>query len=121
ASARSLAERCGVPVLAGYAGDDVSDVALEAAAAKIGYPVLVKPAGGGGGKGMHVVTNEEELRPALRTARRIARAAFDDDRLILERFVDGPRHIEVQIFADAQGSVVHLGERDCSLQRRHQK
>lgn len=121
AAARVLAERTGVPVLAGYAGEDVSDEALAEAASKIGYPVLVKPAAGGGGKGMHVVTTADELRPALESARRIARAAFDDDRLILERYIDGPRHVEVQVFADAHGSVVHLGERDCSLQRRHQK
>ncbi len=121
ASARELAERAGVPVLRGYGGEDQSDEALLEAANDIGYPVLVKPAGGGGGKGMHVVRDAEELRPTLGQARRIARAAFDDDRLILERYIDGPRHVEVQVFADAHGNVTHLGERDCSLQRRHQK
>jgi acetyl/propionyl-CoA carboxylase alpha subunit len=121
ASARILAERNAVPVLRGYAGDDQSDDALIGAATDIGYPVLVKPAAGGGGKGMHVVDRPDELVRALDAARRIARAAFDDDRLILERYIRGPRHVEVQVFADAHGTVVHLGERDCSLQRRHQK
>jgi len=121
AAARAIAARAGVPVLAGYAGEDVTDAALKRAAADIGYPVLVKPAGGGGGKGIHVVTDPDALASALDAARRIARAAFDDDRLILERYIDGPRHVEVQVFADAHGNVVHLGERDCSLQRRHQK
>jgi len=120
-AARSLAEEAGVPVLPGYAGDDQSDDALDRAAGDIGYPVLVKPAAGGGGKGMHVVSSAGELRPAIASARRIAKAAFDDDRLILERYIDGPRHVEVQVFADADGTVVHVGERDCSLQRRHQK
>ncbi len=121
AAARVLAERAGVRVLPGYAGDDQSDDGLRGAAKEIGYPVLLKPAGGGGGKGMHVVRAEDELDAALSSARRVSRAAFDDDRLILERYVESPRHIEVQIFADTHGSVVHLGERDCSLQRRHQK
>jgi acetyl/propionyl-CoA carboxylase alpha subunit len=121
ASARALAEEAGVPVFAGYAGDDQSDDTLPREAARIGFPVLVKPSGGGGGKGMTVVEQAEDLADALSSARRIATAAFGDDRMILERYVAGPRHVEVQVFADHHGNVVHLGERDCSLQRRHQK
>ncbi len=121
ASARALAVEAGVPVLPGYTGDDQSDDAFAAAAASIGFPVLVKPSGGGGGKGMAVVREPAELADALSSARRIAMAAFGDDRLILERYLDQPRHVEVQVLADAHGSVLHFGERDCSLQRRHQK
>jgi acetyl/propionyl-CoA carboxylase alpha subunit len=121
ASARALAEEAGVPVFAGYGGDDQSDATLEREAARIGFPILVKPSGGGGGKGMTVVESAGDLVDALASARRIASAAFGDDRLILERYVPGPRHVEVQVFADHHGNVIHLGERDCSLQRRHQK
>ena len=121
ASARALAVAAGVPVLPGYTGADQSDAALLDAARAVAFPVMVKPAGGGGGKGMAVVRTPEELADALASARRIARAAFGDDRLILERYLDHPRHVEVQVLADAHGNVVHLGERDCSLQRRHQK
>jgi acetyl/propionyl-CoA carboxylase alpha subunit len=120
-SARVLAQAAGVPVFPGYAGDDQSDEALRAAAAEIGFPLLVKPAAGGGGKGMAVVGSLDELADALSSARRVAKAAFDDDRLILERYIEAPRHVEVQVLADAGGNVIHLGERDCSLQRRHQK
>ena len=121
ASARGLAQDAGVPVLDGYAGVDQSDEAMRREAQRVGFPLIVKPAGGGGGKGMRVVAEPSELEDALDAARRVARAAFDDDRLILERYVDGPRHVEVQVFADTHGTVIHLGERDCSLQRRHQK
>ena len=121
ASARSVAESAGVPVFPGYVGDDQTDDALRHAAAKIGFPVLVKPAGGGGGKGMAVVDDADDLADALASARRVANAAFGGDRLILERYVSSPRHVEVQVLADAHGNVVHLFERDCSLQRRHQK
>ena len=121
ATARGVAEAAGVPVLAGYAGDAQSDEVLRREAERIGFPVLVKPAAGGGGKGMLVVRETDELAPALASARRVAAAAFDDDRLILERYIEGPRHVEVQILADAHGNVIHLGERDCSVQRRHQK
>ncbi len=121
AEARRLAAAVGVPVIPGYEGDDQSDAALLAAAEGIGLPVMVKPAGGGGGKGMRIVRRLDDLAPALAAARREARAAFADDRLILERYLEHPRHIEVQVLFDADGRGVHLGERDCSLQRRHQK
>ncbi len=118
---RRLAESVGVPVLPGYDGTDVSDEHLAGEAAAIGYPLLVKPSAGGGGKGMHVVGLPQDLRETLARARREAAASFGDDRLILERYLQGPRHIEVQLLLDSQGNGVHLGERDCSLQRRHQK
>ncbi len=121
AAARRLAASLGVSVLPGYDDADQSDGALGAAAERIGYPVLVKPSAGGGGKGMRVVREASLLDDALASARREARAAFGDDRLILERFVEGGRHIEIQVLFDATGNGVHLGERDCSLQRRHQK
>jgi acetyl/propionyl-CoA carboxylase alpha subunit len=121
ASARRLAELAGVPVLPAYAGDDQRDEAFVGAAERVGFPLIVKPSGGGGGKGMSVVREPGGLIESLASARRLASAAFDDDRLILERYLEHPRHIEVQILADRHGNVVHLGERDCSLQRRHQK
>jgi acetyl-CoA/propionyl-CoA carboxylase biotin carboxyl carrier protein len=121
AAARRLANAIGVPVLPGYDEPDQSDGALMAAAASIGYPLVVKPAAGGGGKGMRVVREPDALSQALSSARREAMAAFGDDRLILERYLDGPRHVEVQVLFDGHGNGVHLGERDCSIQRRHQK
>jgi acetyl/propionyl-CoA carboxylase alpha subunit len=121
AAARRLAVELGVPVVPGYDGEGQSDEALAAAGERIGYPLLVKPAAGGGGKGMRVVREPAGLADALGSARREAIAAFDDNRLILERFVEGPRHVEVQVLFDGQGNGVHLGERDCSTQRRHQK
>ena len=110
-----------VPVVPGMAKPGLSDDDLVAAADEVGYPVLIKPSAGGGGKGMHLVEDPARLREALVTARREAASAFGDDTLFLERFVLRPRHIEVQVLADAHGNVVHLGERECSLQRRHQK
>ncbi|HEY7525004.1 MAG TPA: biotin carboxylase N-terminal domain-containing protein [Candidatus Limnocylindrales bacterium] len=121
AAARRLASRLGVPIVPGYDDQDQSDAALERAAREIGPPLLVKPAAGGGGKGMRVARDLDALRDAIAAARREARAAFADDRLILERLVEGPRHVEVQVLFDAHGAGVHLGERDCSIQRRHQK
>jgi 3-methylcrotonyl-CoA carboxylase alpha subunit len=121
AAARRLAVSLGVPVVPGYDGTDQSDRGLAAAAGDIGYPLLVKPAAGGGGKGMRTVRESEALVAALASARREAQAAFGDERLILERLVEGPRHVEVQVLFDAHRNGVHLGERDCSLQRRHQK
>ncbi len=121
AAARQRAAASGLPVLAGYDGADQSDRRLIRAARDIGWPLLIKPSAGGGGMGMHVVLAAEDLPAALAQARREARAAFGDDRLVLERFVEHPRHVEVQLLCDAYGGAIHLGERDCSLQRRHQK
>ncbi len=121
AAARRLAASLGVPVLPGYDDTDQSDAAFAAAAERIGWPLLVKPAAGGGGKGMRVVRDPATFHDALGGARREARAAFGDERLILERLVDGGRHVEIQVLFDAHGHGVHLGERDCSIQRRHQK
>ncbi|MCW4384709.1 acetyl/propionyl-CoA carboxylase subunit alpha [Salinibacterium sp. SYSU T00001] len=111
----------GVPVIPGVSKPGLDDKALAAAAESVGFPLLVKPSAGGGGKGMQVVDAAAELPPALATARRVARSAFGDDELLLERLIPSPRHIEVQVLADSHGAVVHLGERECSLQRRHQK
>ena len=121
AAARQRAAVAGVPVLAGYDGEAQDDAIMLDAATRIGLPLLVKPAAGGGGKGMHVVRDAADLPDALAAARREAARAFGDDRLILERLLDGPRHVEVQVLFDGHGSGVHLGERDCSAQRRHQK
>jgi len=119
--AKRIARAAGVPTLPGYGGDDQDDAALERAAKEIGYPLIVKPAAGGGGKGMAVVRQEDDLLGALASARRVAAGAFGDTKLILERYLPAPRHVEVQVIADSFGNVIHLGERDCSLQRRHQK
>ena len=121
AAARQLARRLGVPTIEGYDDVDQSDATLARAARRIGYPILVKPAAGGGGKGMRTVGAAADLPSQLAAARREAQSAFGDDRLVLERFLEGPRHVEVQVLFDAEGHGVHLGERDCSLQRRHQK
>ena len=111
----------GVPIVPGVADPSLDDAGLVAAAESVGFPLLVKPSAGGGGKGMQVVRAADELAAALATARRVASAAFGDDTLLLERLIERPRHIEVQVLADAAGNVIHLGERECSLQRRHQK
>ncbi len=111
----------GVPVVPGIAEPGMSDAQLIEAADGVGYPLLIKPSAGGGGKGMHIVERPEELGATLATARRVAASAFGDDTLFLERLVTTPRHIEVQVLADNHGNVIHLGERECSLQRRHQK
>jgi acetyl-CoA/propionyl-CoA carboxylase, biotin carboxylase, biotin carboxyl carrier protein len=121
AAARRLAASVGVPVLSGYDDPGQSDEALRHAADRIGYPILVKPAAGGGGKGMRTVRDPATLDDSIAGARREATAAFGDDRLILERYVERGRHIEIQVLFDAAGDGVHLGERDCSIQRRHQK
>ncbi|MGN6220281.1 MAG: acetyl/propionyl/methylcrotonyl-CoA carboxylase subunit alpha [Microbacterium sp.] len=111
----------GVPTVPGFSAAGMTDADIAASADDTGYPLLVKPSAGGGGKGMQVVRSAAELPDALATARRVAAAAFGDDTLLLERLIERPRHIEVQVLADAHGSVIHLGERECTLQRRHQK
>ncbi|MFJ6652229.1 biotin carboxylase N-terminal domain-containing protein [Microbacterium sp. NPDC091313] len=111
----------GVPIVPGFSAIGLSDEEIGARADEVGYPLIVKPSAGGGGKGMEVVRARAELADALAGARRVAAAAFGDDTLLLERYIAAPRHIEVQVMADGHGSVVHLGERECTLQRRHQK
>ncbi|MEU5966267.1 biotin carboxylase N-terminal domain-containing protein [Streptomyces globisporus] len=111
----------GVPVVPGSSGSGLTDAELESAAREIGTPVLLKPSAGGGGKGMRLVRDAAVLGEEIAAARREARASFGDDTLLVERWIDRPRHIEIQVLADAHGTVIHLGERECSLQRRHQK
>src|ERR1044072_1565620 len=118
--AKETAKSLGIPVVPGSEGS-VSDSEAAAIANKIGFPVLVKAAAGGGGKGMKIPNSAPELPQALNLARKEAKANFGDDTLYLEKYLSHPRHIEIQILADGHGNVVHLGERDCSLQRRHQK
>ncbi|MDQ1075099.1 MULTISPECIES: biotin carboxylase N-terminal domain-containing protein [Microbacterium] len=120
-SAKHAVEARGVPTVPGVARAGMTDAELIAAGDDVGYPLLIKPSAGGGGKGMHVVEASDALPAAIAAARREAAASFGDDTLFLERYVRSPRHIEVQVLADAHGAVVHLGERECSLQRRHQK
>ncbi len=120
-AAKTTVSAAGVPVVPGLAEPGLTDSQLISAAAEIGYPVLVKPSAGGGGKGMRRVNDPAQLPDALISARREAAASFGDDTLFIERFLARPRHIEVQVLADGHGNVVHLGERECSLQRRHQK
>jgi acetyl-CoA/propionyl-CoA carboxylase biotin carboxyl carrier protein len=111
----------GVPCVPGIAEPGLNDAELIEAAPGVGFPLLIKPSAGGGGKGMHVVDRLEDMAATLLTARRVAASAFGDDTLFLERLIQAPRHIEVQVLADNHGNVIHLGERECSLQRRHQK
>jgi acetyl-CoA/propionyl-CoA carboxylase biotin carboxyl carrier protein len=119
--AKQAVSKAGVPVVPGRNDEGMTDADLIDAAAEVGYPVLVKPSAGGGGKGMFLVEDPQDLPEALVSARRTAASAFGDDTLFLERFVQRPRHIEVQVLADSLGTTIHLGERECSLQRRHQK
>jgi len=119
--ARHLAEASGIPVVPGYDAPEASDAALGEAAARLGFPVMIKAAAGGGGRGMRRVGSPDDLPDALRSARREALAAFGRDALLLERDIDEARHIEVQVLADGAGEVWALGERECSIQRRHQK
>ncbi|TDT91303.1 3-methylcrotonyl-CoA carboxylase alpha subunit [Azorhizobium sp. AG788] len=120
-AAKALMEKAGVPLVPGYHGEDQDPALLAAEAARIGYPVLIKASAGGGGKGMKVVASAGEFADALASAQREARNAFGDDRVLIEKYLTRPRHIEVQVFADSHGNAVYLNERDCSIQRRHQK
>ncbi|MDU0301018.1 acetyl/propionyl/methylcrotonyl-CoA carboxylase subunit alpha [Streptomyces sp. PAL114] len=119
--AKETVKAAGVPVVPGSSGSGLTDAQLVDAAREIGMPVLLKPSAGGGGKGMRLVRDETRLADEIAAARREARASFGDDTLLVERWIDRPRHIEIQVLADGHGNVVHLGERECSLQRRHQK
>jgi acetyl-CoA carboxylase, biotin carboxylase subunit len=119
--AKRTAERLGIPTVPGSAGAIGDDAESERAAADLGYPVLVKAAAGGGGRGMKVARSAADLSDTIATAKAEAKAAFGDDAVYLEKYLEKPRHIEFQILGDGQGSAIHLGERDCSLQRRHQK
>src|SRR5215204_3100414 len=121
AAAKALMEKHGVPVVPGYHGADQDDARLLAEADRIGFPVLIKASAGGGGRGMRIVASKGEFARALDGARREAKGAFGDDTMLLERYLERPRHIEVQVFGDSHGNLVHLFERDCSIQRRHQK
>ncbi len=120
-AAKRLMEKAGVPVVPGYHGEAQEIVVLAGKAQEIGYPVLIKARAGGGGKGMRRVDHPDDFADALAAARREAKAAFGDDRVLVEKYVATPRHVEVQVFGDRHGNVVHLFERDCSAQRRHQK
>ncbi|WP_338618036.1 acetyl/propionyl/methylcrotonyl-CoA carboxylase subunit alpha [Pigmentiphaga sp. CHJ604] len=120
-AAKALMERAGVPLTPGYHGDDQDPALLAREAARIGYPVLIKASAGGGGKGMRRVDRAEDFDAALAACKREAVGAFGDDRMLVERYVLRPRHIEIQVFGDRHGNMVHLFERDCSVQRRHQK
>jgi 3-methylcrotonyl-CoA carboxylase alpha subunit len=120
-SAKTLMEKAGVPVVPGYHGDRQEPKFLKEKAYEIGYPVLIKAVAGGGGKGMRRVDRHADFEAALAGAQREAKAAFGDERVLIEKYVTAPRHIEMQIFADCHGNAIHLNERDCSLQRRHQK
>jgi 3-methylcrotonyl-CoA carboxylase alpha subunit len=119
--AKALMETAGVPLIPGYHGDEQQDDKLAAESKRVGYPQLIKASAGGGGKGMRLVEAEKDFIEALFSARREASAAFGDDKMLIERYLGKPRHIEMQIFADSHGNCVHLFERDCSIQRRHQK
>jgi 3-methylcrotonyl-CoA carboxylase alpha subunit len=121
AAAKRVMEKAGVPLVPGYHGERQDGASLEKEAARVGFPVLIKPSAGGGGKGMKIVRDKASFAAALEASKREARSAFSDDRVLIERYLERPRHVEVQVFGDTQGNVVHLFERDCSVQRRHQK
>ncbi|XP_075717794.1 methylcrotonoyl-CoA carboxylase subunit alpha, mitochondrial [Rhinoderma darwinii] len=120
-TSKSIMSGAGVPIIEGYHGEDQSDQHLKEQAKKIGYPVMIKAVRGGGGKGMRIAKSEAEFVDQLESARREARKSFNDDVMLIEKFVDNPRHVEVQVFGDQHGNAVYLFERDCSVQRRHQK
>jgi 3-methylcrotonyl-CoA carboxylase alpha subunit len=119
--AKAIMAKAGVPLVPGYHGDDQREATLKSEAKRIGYPVLIKASAGGGGKGMRRVDAEKEFLEALKGAKREAKNAFNDDRVLIEKYLERPRHIEIQVFADSHGNAIHLFERDCSIQRRHQK
>lgn len=121
AKAKAIMEKAGVPLVPGYHGKDQSLKHLQSAADKMGYPVLIKAVAGGGGKGMRIVRNTKEFKEALEGAQREAKSSFKDDAVLVEKYLENPRHVEVQVFGDTKGNIVHLFERDCSVQRRHQK
>ena len=121
AQAKRLMEKAGVPLVPGYHGEKQDAATLAKEAERIGFPVLIKPSAGGGGKGMRVVSEKAAFAAQLEASKREAKASFGDDRVLIERYLERPRHIEMQVFGDTHGSVVHLFERDCSVQRRHQK
>jgi 3-methylcrotonyl-CoA carboxylase alpha subunit len=118
---KALMEKAGVPLVPGYHGEAQDDATLAKAAEKVGFPILVKASAGGGGRGMRIVRSADELGPAIVSAKREAKAAFGDDRMLIEKYVDNPRHIEVQVIGDSHGNLLSLFERECTLQRRHQK
>lgn len=120
-TSKAIMSAAGVPIIEGYHGEDQSDARLKQEADKIGYPIMIKAVRGGGGKGMRIALSADEFTEALDSARRESQKAFGDSDVLLERFVGEPRHVEVQVFADTHGNAVHLFERDCSVQRRHQK
>ena len=121
AGAKEIMQKAGVPCVPGYQGADQGDAAMLAAAKEIGFPVMIKAVAGGGGRGMRLVADAASFPDALRSARSEAQGAFGDPTVILERAIVDPRHIEIQVFGDRYGNAIHLGERDCSVQRRHQK
>ena len=120
-AAKSLMETAGVPLVPGYHGRDNDPALLQREARRIGFPVLIKASAGGGGKGMRRVDKAEDFAAALASCQREAKASFGDEHVLVERYVLRPRHIEIQVFGDSHGQVIHLFERDCSVQRRHQK
>ncbi|XP_027731963.1 methylcrotonoyl-CoA carboxylase subunit alpha, mitochondrial isoform X2 [Vombatus ursinus] len=120
-TSKAIMSAAGVPIIEGYHGEDQSDQYLKEQAGRIGYPIMIKAVRGGGGKGMRIAKSEEEFQEQLESARREARKSFSDDAVLLEKFVHTPRHVEVQVFGDQHGNAVYLFERDCSVQRRHQK
>ena len=120
-AAKQIMEKAGVPLVPGYHGEDQDEAILKKAADDMGYPVLLKAAAGGGGKGMRQVWSSEEFSDALAAAKRESLKSFSDDKMLVEKYLTGPRHVEIQVFCDSHGNAVHLFERDCSVQRRHQK
>ena len=120
-AAKQIMEKAGVPLVPGYHGEDQDEAILKKAADDMGYPVLLKAAAGGGGKGMRQVWSSDEFSAALAAAKRESKKSFNDDKMLVEKYLTGPRHVEIQVFCDSHGNAVHLLERDCSVQRRHQK